>query len=402
MERSNETWPLVSVYHYKNEINPTPTYQRYAVWDRDQQQLLMDSIYRGLDIPKLYLRAIKDTAGTPFKYEAVDGQQRLRAVWEFFDNKYSLSEEYSPHVAGKKYKDLDVDDRRKLELYQFSIVIIKESSDDEIREMFCRLQNGKPLNSAEKRNAMVSNMRDFCADLAEHPFFQSVSFTNQRMQYQQVAAQTVVLQIAGGPADVRNTAMQKLYVEQKLFNVSGEIGKRVKKTYDFLAKCFNEKTPELKRGFAVSLYMLVSSLMEDYGLAGRESTIREFLIDFDGRRRKETDNVDMIEFTNSLSRSSDSSDSIQFRHKILLKEFHSFCPDLIPLDSHRGFDEAQRIAIYRRDGGKCKFCGADVPWEDYHADHVVAHVQGGPTTVANGWLACSKCNLKKGAKPVTA
>lgn len=48
MERNHETWPLVSVYHYKSEINPTPTYQRYAVWNRDQQQLLMDSIYRGL------------------------------------------------------------------------------------------------------------------------------------------------------------------------------------------------------------------------------------------------------------------------------------------------------------------------------------------------------------------
>jgi hypothetical protein len=77
MDRSHETWPLVSVFHYKDDINPTPDYQRYAVWSRAQQQLLMDSVFRGLDIPKLYLRQTNDDG--PFKYEAVDGQsQRYR------------------------------------------------------------------------------------------------------------------------------------------------------------------------------------------------------------------------------------------------------------------------------------------------------------------------------------
>lgn len=52
--------------------------------------------------------------------------------------------------------------------YQFNLVIIKQAEDAEIREMFCRLQNGKPLNSAEKRNAMKSDMRDFCAELSQH------------------------------------------------------------------------------------------------------------------------------------------------------------------------------------------------------------------------------------------
>ncbi|HET6249171.1 MAG TPA: DUF262 domain-containing protein [Tepidisphaeraceae bacterium] len=401
MERNHETWPLVSVYHYKNEINPTPTYQRYAVWDRDQQQLLMDSIYRGLDIPKLYLRAVKSGSGSPFKYEAIDGQQRLRAVWEFFDNKYALSEKYAPQVAGKKYGELEVDDRRRFELYQFSIVIVKESSDDEVREMFCRLQNGKPLNSAEKRNAMVSGMRDFCSLLAEHELFKSVRFSNQRMQYQQVAAQTVVLELEGGAADTRNTALQKLYTDQRDFSATSESGKRIRRIYDYLSKCFFERTPELKQGYVVSFYLLVSTLLRDYSLAARETTIRDFLIDFDGRRRKEEDNVDMIRFTEKISHASDSEDSIGFRHKILLREFHRFCPDLIPIDSKRAFDEHQRLAIYRRDGGKCKLCGTDVPWDDLNADHIVPHVAGGPTTVANGWLTCSSCNKKKGAKPLS-
>lgn len=396
MDRSHETWPLVSVFHYKDDINPSPEYQRYAVWSRAQQQLLMDSVFRGLDIPKLYLR--QTNGAGPFKYEAVDGQQRLRAVWDFFENKYTLSENATPELGGKKYKDLDMDLRKRFDHYQFNLVIIKEAEDAEIREMFCRLQNGKPLNSAEKRNAMKSDMRDFCAELAKHDFFKAVRFGNGRMQHQQVAAQTVSLELEGGPAPCRDKNLQKMYDDYGSFDSTGKHARKLKRIYDFLGRSFPDRTPELKRGHVVSLYLLISALMNSYSLNGREAAIHQFLIDFDYRRRTETDNIEMVKFTERMSHSSDSEDAIRLRHETLLREFHASCPDLIPLDSKRGFDEHQRIAIYRRDGGKCKYCGKDVSWSDYNADHVVPHNDGGPTTVENGWLACGSCNKSKGGK----
>ena len=139
MDRSHETWPLVSVFHYKNDIDPTPDYQRYAVWTKKQQQLLMDSILRGLDIPKLYLR--QTAADSAFKFEAVDGQQRLRAVWDFFDNQYPLSDDFTPEHGGKKYKDLTMDQRMVFDHYQFNLVVIKDATDAEIREIsvVCRM-----------------------------------------------------------------------------------------------------------------------------------------------------------------------------------------------------------------------------------------------------------------------
>lgn len=39
-----------------------------------------------------------------------------------------------------------------------SIVIIEESTDIEIRDLFLRLQEGMSLNSPEKRNAIAGNM----------------------------------------------------------------------------------------------------------------------------------------------------------------------------------------------------------------------------------------------------
>ncbi len=397
MELDTKIWPLVSLVHNKNNIDPTPEYQRYSVWNKKQQQLLMDSIYQGMDIPKLYLRKTAD--GSEFQYEAVDGQQRMRAIWEFYDNQYALSKEFTPALGGKKYGDLDMEQSQQFDMFNFSVVIIRDASDAEIREMFCRLQNGKPLNAAEKRNAMVSEMRNFCAKLSEHPFFDSVRFTNSRMQHQQVAAQTVMLELDGGtPTTVQSSKLSKMYVEQKDFNANGSCAKKVKKVYDFLHKCFPEKTPELKRGVTVSTFLLVSELMKDYNLYGNEKAVSNFVIDFDHRRRTLKSDNEFVTYDKHLARSSDSEEAIAYRHQMLLREFHAFIPDLVPLDSQRSFDEAQRIAIYRRDDGQCKDCGNKVPWADFHADHIVAHSKAGPTTVVNGRLACSKCNMKKGAK----
>src|SRR5690349_18841670 len=75
----------------RKTVNPKPQYQRSheGVWNLSKKQLLMDTILRGYDIPKFYWRRIEDPV---FRHEVVDGQQRLRAIWEFFDGKFTLGE----------------------------------------------------------------------------------------------------------------------------------------------------------------------------------------------------------------------------------------------------------------------------------------------------------------------
>jgi hypothetical protein len=103
-------------------------------------------------------------------------------------------------------------------------------------------------------------------------------------------------------------------------------------------------------------------------------------------------------FTSLMSRTSDTEDAIRKRHEILERECHLFISDLVPLDPKRGFNESQRIFIFRRDRERCKLCGKPVKWADSNADHIVAYVSGGATTVENGQLACASCNKAKQAK----
>jgi len=73
MEISKRPWPILSVCGIKSSIDTNPDFQRPAVWSRSQKQLLIDTILRGYDIPKLYWRK---TSSKPEKYDFVDGQQR--------------------------------------------------------------------------------------------------------------------------------------------------------------------------------------------------------------------------------------------------------------------------------------------------------------------------------------
>ncbi|MDX2275050.1 MAG: HNH endonuclease signature motif containing protein [Hyphomonadaceae bacterium] len=85
----------------------------------------------------------------------------------------------------------------------------------------------------------------------------------------------------------------------------------------------------------------------------------------------------------------------------LERRFFGAYPSIEPIDPTRDFTHEQRLAIFRRDGGECqlrlKCSGEKVGWENWHADHKLAHSRGGKTTVENGQIACAACNLSKGA-----
>jgi len=107
MQINKKPMPLFTIKEMRERINTKPDFQRPLVWSTSQKQLLVDTILRGYDVPKLYWRRM----GTkPDKYDVVDGQQRLRALWDFFDGNFKLAKNADPidgdAIAGCAYKDL--------------------------------------------------------------------------------------------------------------------------------------------------------------------------------------------------------------------------------------------------------------------------------------------------------
>ena len=407
MESNKKPWPISTVCGIKERIDTNPDFQRPAVWSRPQKQLLIDTILRGYDIPKLYWRK---TGSKPDRYDVVDGQQRLRAVWEYHAGAFALPKGTEPiddsPVASAKYEGLPDDLRIRFDTYPLDVVILSETDEEEVREMFLRLQNGTTLKAQEKRNAMPGEMRDFVKVLAADPFFPNCNFSNSRFTYDHIAAQMTLIELEGGPCNVRNSNLNKMYGDHKSFDASGLKAKKIKRVLDYLLHAFPEKTPELERYNAISLYTLVSSLLERYVVQSRHEAIATWFIGFEAYRREQDKLPDgecdpeILVYHDRISHSTDAVDSITWRHDFLLRKFFEAVPDIELKDSQRLFTHEQRLAIFRRDSGMCQLrvkCGGEkCEWGKWEADHITPWAQGGKTVVANGQVACIACNAAKG------
>lgn len=136
MNSNKKPWPLKTIYGIMQRVNTNPDYQRPPVWTIAQKQMLIDSILRDYDVPKLYWRK---TGSKPDTYDVVDGQQRLRAVWEYFDGGYKLPKDADQidgeDIAGCTYEVLPDEMRMKLDVYPLDVVVVEDTDEEEIREM---------------------------------------------------------------------------------------------------------------------------------------------------------------------------------------------------------------------------------------------------------------------------
>jgi len=81
----------------RGELIPDPDWQRGYIWGPKDEQLLIDSILKGLPIPKFYLTQEYDSRKGVSIHYAVDGQQRLKAIYRFLTNEFPVV------IKGKRY-----------------------------------------------------------------------------------------------------------------------------------------------------------------------------------------------------------------------------------------------------------------------------------------------------------
>jgi hypothetical protein len=140
----------------RHEIVVNSQYQRSdKVWPPIARSFLIESILLGYPIPKIFLFQKTDLKSKKSIKEIVDGQQRSRAIHDFFSNKLAISSKSKiEDAAGKSYEQLGDDLKGAFLNYQLSVDLFLSSGPREIREAFRRLNSYTvPLNPEEKRHS---------------------------------------------------------------------------------------------------------------------------------------------------------------------------------------------------------------------------------------------------------
>ncbi len=300
MKIEHERQTLEELHRNREKINLTPMWQRGRAWTQQKQVLLIDSILRGMDMPKIYLWRRRKNGQS---FDVVDGQQRLRAVWDFMDEKYKLihSQSLQPigktEIAGKSYSELNARLKKKLRGFEVSIALIERSETQDITLLFARLQLAAPLNSAELRNAILCPLRhEVDATALNHEFFRDCRISSGRMKHQDYVAHVYALCANGDQADLKAPDLRELYIKstevgrEELSNQSKEVEEALT-----LLQAVNVAASQRitqKWIFCDLMYFLIKSVRDGTTVdpVGLAATYQEF----DVRRLIHTKNADVL------------------------------------------------------------------------------------------------------------
>lgn len=322
------------VYKRRDRID-MPDFQREEVWSDDKKRLLIDSILKGWHLPKFYFRKVDDSS-----FECVDGQQRLSAIFSFFSGDLTLSEDTSKRVGASKYTELHDDLSDEFDDFEIEIEEIDDASNAELEELFKRLQLGTPLNTAEKINAIQGDMRDFCHDVADKPFFaERIGIKDTRYTHFETVVKWVFVEARGIQPQMRYPQLESLLKDNRVFSRSSDTAKKIEGAVDFLSKAFpNDCKVVRNRANALSICMLAARVQAQKLTSDKAATlfqdfVQTFFSQLSAEVQKGVKAVDkeLLRYQQAITSGSTGGDSIRARIAILTKRLATHSATFSPL-----------------------------------------------------------------------
>ncbi len=423
----------------KKLLEVDPEYQRGPVWTRLQKQYFIDSILRGYHIPLIYLHFKKGNEVSGFqigdRLYIIDGQQRVHALYEFSEGAFPLLDPRehpgrfpkslidSPcEWAGRDMHQLD--DRTRTRFFQMplSVVHIETEDENEVRDLFIRLQGGKPLTPQEQRDAWPGAFGAFVCqvagkkDVAKYPgqdFFRKLLRANVRANTpkgRQLAAQMVMLFATyredGRFCDINRKAVDSYYVKHMEFDNNSPLAKEFLAAIGTVTELLVDgKRPLLVGHQAIHLVLLVGTLLDpQYVPESWQTTFADAFDRFTERltqartreragqaEMKPGDFEYMRQYGYKARTSSDVAHAIRDRHLFFCTKMQEHMQPKLR-DGRRVLGSLEREIVYWRDERKCGACGKEVVWNEAEFHHIEPHSEGGPTSIENAALVHRACH----------
>lgn len=337
---------------YDGRLDVRPKYQREFVYKDAQRDEVVRTVLKGLPLNVIYwCKNGKES------YEVLDGQQRTISICEYVAGTFSVDDKY--------FGNLTNDQRQKILDYPL-FVYICDGTDSEKLEWF-RIINiaGERLTEQELRNAVYSGTW--------------ISDAKRYFSKTGCAAHSIASELLKG------SSIRQEYLESALFWASSAEGKTIEA---YMSVHQNDST-------AINLWNYFRSVI-DWVNAVFPKTRKEMkgvqwglLFNKHGKR---TDlNANFLESEiQRLMEDEDVTKKSGIYEYVLSHDEKKL--------SIRLFDKRDARSAYKRQNGKCVYCGQSFDFESMQADHIIAWSKGGKTTLDNCQMLCRDCNLKKGAR----
>jgi len=395
----------ISTLFSENKIKINSEYQRCDVWSHQQQVELIRSIENRYSIGVLVLFINSNQ-----QYEILDGQQRLLTIKKYIEDKLDLN-----NTGIKKYSELTQQEKILLDAYCIYFLKLKsfseETKEEDITQTFLRLQEGTPLNKAEKINAYRGKFKDTFRKLREEEKIFSMLGKEKRFRWRLLAAEFLLLELE---SDFENKTFPSLDLEKfkevlKKYSttISENKIRNVKGNLDLLTASLNNMLSALNARELISFYLLMSYLRKTK--ANNTNLINEFKIfaeDFmknlnsfsiyDSNPPEGMDEQLFKKYKNykELARKATTSDSLKARFEFLVKEFERMHP-FIEKDKKRLHDAEQKRTLFFKQKGICPVCKKELKFEESTSHHIIAHSKGGKTDdLDNAVLVHDKCHKR--------
>lgn len=399
----------------RGELVPDPDWQRGYIWNLKDEQLLIDSIMKGIPIPLFYLTEEYDAKKGVSIHYAVDGQQRLKAIYRFMTSKVEIE------IDGKKYyfKDLDGKTQKKITTYKLNGHYMTDFKQADITFLFQRLNrtgikltNMEVWNSEYYKTNILKMLREIYEEICGFPHkrdyrdyddsdyeklktsYAASIYTEENIKRMLPLDDIIDLCNCLKKKSVEGGSKKELESFLKLNKPisdkeASEIKSKFRKTLNNLKEIFAKQDLDAstfsKRTHFVSLFLAIGLLVDKYYILNDTMKLKEDLLDFiQNQPDKYKESV-----LGGIRQKAMRETRVHYLQKVIKLQAKK-------LDPQRFFDESVRQKLWRKTSHICQICKKDIQsYDDTAVDHIIPWAKGGKTKESNAQLAHKKCNKSK-------
>ena len=203
LEKANISWTAkqLGAMVKSGKINFDHIVQRSYVWERSRKSGLIESMIIGYPVPPIFAKRIDDGTG-----------KRGGNIYYIMEE----GEEYTVDISEKKFSELPEAVQDILKDTTFSVTYFDNLTAEEERELFKRLNAGKPLSAKSK---MLASCRDIkgLMDIGKHEVFTEMLSEKAQNNKSQVSIVAKTYMMA-----FKNVEMGEVAFDNKTFSAQME------------------------------------------------------------------------------------------------------------------------------------------------------------------------------------